>query len=219
MRSSSQCAWLVPPRTVRGGRSMPGTAPDNGAHRYGRAWPRLAERDTDGRRSLDTSIMYWKSHGPAWLLLNGNGFQPGTDGPERFLAEEVGHLRHVHPAITHGAVDHPFLVPFIAVVAGLQVAQVRIDAPGDAVEAVAGGTVLVIGGSADGHGGLVLRMTFTVRVGLQPLPSELVEALGVDGLRRYVAMRPDLAGYQHQADGGQFQCFLVLCHPAYLAAV
>ena len=41
------------------------------------------------------------------LLLDVHALQVATHRPQRFLAEEVGHLRHVHTAITHRAVDHP----------------------------------------------------------------------------------------------------------------
>ncbi|MNF75451.1 hypothetical protein D3C84_575160 [compost metagenome] len=61
-------------------------------------------------------------------LLDVHGVQISTHGPQGFLTQVVGHFRHVHPTVTHGAMAHTLDEPFIAGFAHVQHAQVRGDA-------------------------------------------------------------------------------------------
>src|SRR5574343_144647 len=113
-----------------------------------------------------------------------DGLQPGTDRPHRFLAQRAFKRRHVHPAVAHRALADALQKNLVALVALRQVAQVGRNAAGNPAQAVAAGTVLVVGGIADADRGRVLA----VGIAGQEIGGQRLEAGGIDCLRLDVAV-------------------------------
>src|SRR5574343_683106 len=115
------------------------------------------------------------------------GFQPGTDRPHRLLGQDALEGRHVDTAIAHRTLADALQEDFVALVAERQVAQVRGDTAGNAAQAVAAGTVLVVGRIADAD----RRGILAIRIGRQEIRAELLQAGGIDRLRHDVTVRKD----------------------------
>jgi len=123
-----------------------------------------------------------------------DGLQPGADRPHRLLRQRALERRHVDRAVAGHAVADALDEVLVAFVAERQHAQVGCDAAGNPAEAVAAGTVLVVGRVADADGGGVLA----VGVLFQPVTADLLERRGVDRLRRDIAVGMDEGGADRQ---------------------
>src|SRR6266511_1529839 len=118
------------------------------------------------------------------LQARGARIQPGADRPHRLLTEDALELRHLFHAILLVAVARELDEPLVAVGAGLEIAQVRGDAAGHCVDAVAAGTILRIAVRADLDGE---RIT-AIGVFGQPFVAERRQAGRVDLLWGDVAV-------------------------------
>src|SRR5690606_9884292 len=111
-------------------RAMAGRASPERSKRN--AWKCMSIASIAGARDAEHSRFIIKLS-----LLDVHALQIGAHRPQGFLAEEVGHLRHVYAAIAHRAIDYPLLEPLITHGAQFQQTQIRGDTAGLGFQAVA----------------------------------------------------------------------------------
>src|SRR5574343_801815 len=127
-----------------------------------------------------------------------DGFQPGTDGPHRLLAQRAFERRHIDATVAHRTLADARQEDFVTLVAERQIAQIRSNAAGNGTQAMATSAVLVVGGIANADRRLVLA----VRIGSQEIGAEILQAGGIDGLRHDIAMGKNLRRAETDGEGG-----------------